>query len=92
MRFRFIGTYTGGRTSITYGKTTFDGHDWATVTDPDLKRRLDNNPEFESDVDGDNEPDLSVDELHAALDEKGIKYHHKAGAPKLKALLDEAGG
>lgn len=29
----------------------------------------------------------SVDELRAELDRRGIKYHHKAGAAKLQALL-----
>jgi hypothetical protein len=28
--------------------------------------------------------------LRAQLDELGVKYHHKAGAEKLLALLDEA--
>lgn len=34
-------------------------------------------------------PADDVDELRAELDRQGIKYHHKAGAPTLKALLAE---
>jgi hypothetical protein len=34
------------------------------------------------------EPDDDVTELRAQLDAKGIKYHHKAGAAKLRELLN----
>lgn len=46
---------------------------------------------FEIDADRDGEADPSVDELRAQLDAKGIRYHHKAGVAKLKALLDGDG-
>jgi hypothetical protein len=35
-------------------------------------------------------PEKTQDELRAALDAKGIKYHHKAGAKTLSALLESA--
>lgn len=36
------------------------------------------------------EPKGSIDDLRAELDSMGVKYHHKAGADTLRALLAEA--
>ena len=47
MLFRFTGTYTGGRTSITVFGVTFEGHEPADVTDEDGIRRLSGHQEFE---------------------------------------------
>ncbi|MGL5737086.1 MAG: hypothetical protein ACRCYS_19665 [Beijerinckiaceae bacterium] len=47
MLFRFIGTYTGARNSITVFGVTFEGHEPAEVTDLDGIRRLSAHPEFE---------------------------------------------
>jgi len=59
VRFRFIGQHTNGRTSITYADAVFEGSNPATVTDPDMIRRLRTHPEFEIihplDHDGDGE-------------------------------------
>lgn len=57
MRFRFVGQYTHGRTTIDAGGVLFTGHKPAEVECPELIRRLTNNPEFEAvhplDHDGD---------------------------------------
>lgn len=50
--------------------------------------KLAGNPAFEVDADRDEEPDPSVDDMKAELDRRGVKYHHKAGPAKLKALLN----
>lgn len=34
------------------------------------------------------EPQDDIEELKALCDERGIKYHHKAGVTKLKELLE----
>jgi hypothetical protein len=34
------------------------------------------------------EPQDDIEELKALCDERGIKYHHKAGVTKLKDLLE----
>jgi hypothetical protein len=47
MRFRFIGQYTNGRTSITTHGVTFEGNEPAEVTDKEAIRRLSGNVEFE---------------------------------------------
>lgn len=47
MKFKFIGQYTNGHTSITYGDVTFEGHDPSDVTDEDWIRRLSGSQEFE---------------------------------------------
>lgn len=65
MRFRFIGTYTGGRGSINACGVDFQGHEPAEVTDPEGIRRLSGNPEFEKvlsplDHDGDGKPGGSL--------------------------------
>ena len=48
MRFRFIGTFTGGRTTIDACGVTFTGSEPVDVTEPEAIRRLSNNPEFET--------------------------------------------
>lgn len=45
--FKFIGQYTNGHTSISYGDVTWQGHDPAEVTDPAWIARLSRHPEFE---------------------------------------------
>jgi hypothetical protein len=58
--------------------------EWVEVSNA----KLATNPAFEVDADGDDEPEVSVDELKATLAERGVKYHHKAGLEKLKALVN----
>ncbi len=48
MLFRFTGTYTGGRSSITVFGVTFEGREPAEVTDEDGIRRLSTHQEFEA--------------------------------------------
>jgi hypothetical protein len=48
MKFRFIGTYTNGHTSINAGGVIFYGNDPSDVEDTDLIERLTNNQEFEA--------------------------------------------
>jgi len=50
--------------------------------------KLAGNPAFEVDADRDEEPDPSVDDMKAELDRRGVKYHHRAGPAKLKAMLN----
>lgn len=47
MRFRFIGRYTNGHTSICMMGVTFEGNEPAQVDDPAAVARLSNNIEFE---------------------------------------------
>lgn len=47
MHLRFIGTYTGGRTSITLCGVTFEGREPSKVVDAGALARLSNHPEFE---------------------------------------------
>ena len=47
MYLRFIGTYTGGRTSITLCGVTFEGREPSEVVEADALARLSNHPEFE---------------------------------------------
>ena len=47
MHLRFIGTYTGGRTSITLCGVTFEGREPSEVVEADALARLSNHPEFE---------------------------------------------
>lgn len=72
MRLRFIGGYTGGRTSITMGEYTFEGHEPLEVdTSTDMGRRLSGNPDFEVvdalDHDGDGKKGGSVPDSPPAL-------------------------
>lgn len=48
MRFRFIGGYTNGHTSINACGVVFEGHEPADVTDPAAIARLSRNVEFEA--------------------------------------------
>ena len=49
MKLKFIGTYTGGRTSISYPPYTFHGHEPTEVDGrTGMGKRLANNPEFEA--------------------------------------------
>lgn len=47
MKFRFIGTYTGGHDSINACGVVFHGRDPSEVTDGEAIRRLSNHIEFE---------------------------------------------
>ena len=47
MKFRFIGEYTNGHTSINGSGVTFVGREPSEVTDPEAIRRLSGNIEFE---------------------------------------------
>jgi len=46
MHLQFIGTYTGGRTSITLCGVTFEGREPSEVVEADALARLSNHPEF----------------------------------------------
>lgn len=85
MRVRFIGSGEPDENEVceVFGMT-FPLGEWVEVDNA----KLANNPAFEVDIDGDDEPDPTADELKAELDRRGVKYHHKAGPAKLKALLD----
>jgi hypothetical protein len=48
VRFRFIGQYTNGHTSINAGGVVFEGREPAEVECAELARRLAANPEFEA--------------------------------------------
>jgi hypothetical protein len=85
MRVRFIGSGEPGEDEVcTVFGQDFPLNEWVTTTHEKLVR----NPAFEADADGDDEPEVSADELKAILDERGVKYHHKAGLEKLKALVN----
>lgn len=47
MLFRFLGQYTGGRSSVNACGVVFHGREPADVTEPDGIRRLSGHPEFE---------------------------------------------
>ncbi len=48
MKFRFIGTYTGGHDSINACGVVFHGRNPSEVTDSEATRRLSNHIEFEA--------------------------------------------
>ena len=48
MKFRFVGTHTGGRSAITYGGVTFNDTEPENVTDLEWITRLSRHPEFEA--------------------------------------------
>lgn len=77
MRFRFVGQYTNGHSSISASGVTFDGHEPEEVTDAEAIRRLSGNPEFEKvdplDHDGDGEKGGSL---------PGPKATAKRGRPR----------
>lgn len=81
MRLRFIGTYTGGRKSITYLECTFEGHEPREVPS-DVAKMLSGHPEFEPCDDEAEKGELS--ELRAAYAEKmGKKPYHGWDADEL---------
>lgn len=85
MRVRFIGSDDPTEDSVcTVFGQDFPKGEWVEVSNAKLAR----NPAFEVDADGDGEPEPSAEELKAILDERGVKYHHKAGLEKLKALVN----
>ena len=87
MRVRFIGAKEPGEDEVcTVFGQDFPRGVWVEASN----QKLVGNPAFEVDTDGDGEPGPSVEALRAQLDDLGVKYHHKAGAEKLLALLDEA--
>lgn len=45
-KFKFTGTYTGGRSSITICGVTFNGHDPSEVKDEAVAATFENHPEF----------------------------------------------
>ena len=74
MLLKFIGLYTGGRNTITYGGVTFEGYEPAEVSDPVLAQRL-LGSEFEE-----------VDPLdHDGDGEKGGSLPKRGRKPKEKA-------
>lgn len=98
MRARFIGNplLNGeGPQSLSLFGVSFAKGEWVRVS-ADVRARLAINNHFEIDADNDGEPEMSVEEIKARLDELGVKYHHKAGLAKLTELLkgaeDDASG
>jgi hypothetical protein len=69
MKFRFIGTYTQGRTSINACGVIFEGNEPSDVDDADGIRRLRTNPEFEA-VGGDEGGLSEINDLRAAYKAK----------------------
>lgn len=85
MRVRFIGSGEPGEDEVcTVFGQDFPQGVWVETSN----QKLVGNPAFEADADKDDEPEVSADELKAILDERGVKYHHKAGLEKLKALVN----
>lgn len=85
MRVRFIGSGEDGEDAVcVVFEQSFPLGEWVEVSNAKLAA----NPAFEVDADGDDEPEASIDEIKATLDERGVKYHHKAGLEKLKALVN----
>ena len=89
MKFRFIGQYTNGHTTINVGGehgATFEGNEPAEIEDVELIRRLTNNPEFESV--GDDDAD-DMEELRAAYTEQmGKKPYHGWDADTLREKMN----
>jgi hypothetical protein len=101
MLFRFVGKYTGGRTTINAG-VDFVEREPSRVDDPELIRRLSNNPEFEVvhplDHDGDGEPGGSlpsekrdVAALQAEVEALGVTVDKRWGEKRLLAEIEKAG-
>lgn len=89
MKARFVGDPNDGFSGpqhLTCWGVEFVKGEWATVANVKFARHS----HFEFDGDGDGEPDLDPDEIKKALDDLGVKYHHKAGPAKLAAMLEEA--
>lgn len=87
MKARFIGdpndNGSGPDVLTCWGVEFVKNGDWVKVKDPRFARH--NHFEFDADEDG--EADPSVDEMRAALDALGVKYHPRSGAAKLAELL-----
>lgn len=84
MRVRFIGSGEDGEDAVcTVFGQSFPLGEWVEAS----SAKLTGNPAFEVEA-GAGEPDLTVDEMKAELDRRGVKYHHKAGSARLKELLN----
>lgn len=81
MLFRFTGTYTGGRKSITVFGVTFEGHEPADVTDEDGIRRLSGHQEFER-VTKDVIPDPELEAAMAEYEDSTPEQPKKRGRPR----------
>lgn len=89
MRVRFIGADDDGEDAVcVVFDQSFPRGEWVEVSNAKLAA----NPAFEVDTDRDDRPDPQVSDIKAELDRRGVKYHHKAGPAKLKALLDGVSG
>lgn len=89
MKARFVGDPNDGFSGphkITVWGVDFVKDEWQKVTNPKFARHS----HFEFDGDENGEPDLDPEELKKALDDLGVKYHHKAGPAKLAELLEAA--
>ena len=89
MQLKFIGEYTGGRSSITMGEYTFEGREALEVdTKTDMGRRLAGNPDFEVigalDHDANGQPGGSLPDSPPALTGKNksdlLEIGHAEGA------------
>lgn len=91
MKARFVGDPSDGFSgpdSLTVYGVAFTKGEWASVPSA-LGEKFANHSHFEVDADADGEDDPSLDDLRAALDALGVKYHPRSGQAKLAALLAE---
>lgn len=94
MRARFIGDPTNGGegpSGLSLFGVDFVKGEWADVP-RQFAAKIAGNSHFETDADDDGKVDPDIEEVRAALDVRGVKYHPKTGLPKLLALLAEQEG
>ncbi len=82
--------FNGPEAETTAFGATFPIGEMVDISDlsPAFQAKLAANPTFSAE-DGDA---AELDDLRAELTERSIKFHHKAGVEKLRALLAEANG
>lgn len=59
-----------------------------SLVDRGLAREVKAEPAPGRYLDREMKPESEVDRLRAECDRRGIKYHHRAGVPKLRELLE----
>lgn len=58
------------------------------LVDRGLAREVKSEPAPGRYLDREMKPESDIDRLRAECDRRGIKYHHRAGVPKLRDLLE----
>ena len=58
------------------------------LVDRGLAREVKSEPAPGRYLDREMKPESDIDRLRAECDRRGIKYHHRAGVPKLRELLE----